>query len=369
MGMGRGGPQATVVRVAKVAAGSIDARSTYVAETRPGADVRLSAEVSGILEAVYVDLGDEVERGQILARVRSGTFSQAVGEARASVGQAEAAVLRAGVDLDLAEKELHRAGKLHERGAITGSEMETIEGRHRSARAALELARADERARRARLERARIDMANTKIAAPFSGAIAERSVDPGALVSPGTQLFRIIDTGQIVARFAAPSADVARMAVGKDVEVSFDALGGPPIRGMIDRVSPLVDQQTRTTAVEVILDGGDGVRPGMFARVTAVLESREDVPLAPVPALVSRQVSDVDQARDGVFVVRGETAHFTVIEQGVRGRDYVEVLGGLEVGDSIVVAGHSQLRDGGAVRLFEEREDRAAASGNEREGS
>jgi RND family efflux transporter MFP subunit len=347
------GPQATPVRVAEVRTGAIEARTGYVAETRPKADVRLSAEISGIVEAVHVDLGDRVEAGQLLARVRGQTFVQAVREAQASLAHGEAATLRATVDLELAERERERGARLVERGALTRAEFEAIDGRYRLAQAALELARAESQQRQARLDRARVDLSNTRVEAPFSGAIAERSVEPGALIGPGNPLFRMVDTGAIVVRFSAPEADVARLAVGQAVEVAFDAVGGPPLTGRIDRIAPLVDAQTRTTPVEVVLEAADGVRPGMFARVTAVLETRDDVPLVPTPALVRRQLDGETESTEGVFIVRGETAHFVPVEVGLRSRQQIEIRRGAEPGEKVVVAGHSDLRDGAVVNVVD----------------
>ena len=346
-----GGGRATAVRVEAVELGAIDARSTYVAETRPRSDVRLAAEVSGVVEEVNADLGDRVEAGQLLARIRGRTFGQAVREAEASVAHAEAAILRASVDLELAEKERDRAQNLHARGALTRAELDGIEGRYSGAQAALALAEADAQQRRARLERARIDMANTRVLAPFAGFVAERLVDPGALVSPGAQLFRVVDSESVVVRFAAPESDVARLQVGQEVSVDFDAGGIPRSSGRINRISPVVDPKTRTTPVEIVIEAGDRIRPGMFARVTATLESKEDVPLVPAAALVRRQLDDDTEAREGVFVVRDDRAHFSAVEIGLRSRESLEIVNGVSVGDSIVVAGQSDLRHGASLRL------------------
>lgn len=363
LGPGRRGPQgerSVPVTTTAVRTGAIAEHAVYVAELRPRRDVKLSAEVTGRVRRVEVHLGDRVKKGALLAQLDDRQFRQAVREARAAVELAEAGELKARVELDSAKRDLDRKAPLVKKSLLSKGEFDVVTSRHETARSALELARAQTAQAKARLERALLDLGNTKIEAPFDGAVAARNVDPGALVSPGTSLFRMTDVDHLVVRFAAPERDVVRLEKGQEVRVALDALPGLDYRGAVDRISPVVDTETRTTPVEVRLANDGRLKPGMFARVEVTLARRDDAVVVPASAVVRRQDGG-DAAVEGVFVVDGETAHYTPVTVGIRSREILEIADGVSVGQEVVTAGHSELKDGAKVRSVDAVETAARA--------
>jgi RND family efflux transporter MFP subunit len=158
-------------------------------------------------------------------------------------------------------------------------------------------------------------------------------------------LFEVADVSTLVVPIGVSELDVAQLSPGDTVEVSLDALPDRPLRGRIRRVFPSADPTTRLVTVEVALEPGSQARPGYLARVRLRLDSRSDVPLVPASAVLSG-AGGVESA----FVVQEGKAYRREVETGMVSRGRVEIVSGLEAGETVVVEGGNSLRDGAQVR-------------------
>jgi RND family efflux transporter MFP subunit len=167
----------------------------------------------------------------------------------------------------------------------------------------------------------------------------------------------VADVSTLVVPIGVSELDVAQLAPGDTVEVSLDALPDRPLRGRIRRVFPAADPTTRLVPVEVALEFGSQARPGYLARVRLRLDSRSDVPLVPASAVLSG-AGGVESA----FVVEDGKAFRRQVETGMVSRGRVEIVSGLQPGDTVVVEGGASLREGAQVRAVGDRAPVEAAA-------
>lgn len=296
--------------------GQIRAASTIEAELQ----VTVHAESTGRVTSLSLEEGEQVEAGQTLARIRRD--AQSLGVERAETNLADA------------ERELARVEKLFAQGIASQAELDTAKTR-------VETALLDKRDRRR-------DLSNTVINAPFTGMLTRRFVSEGAFVTSGAQVFEITDFTSLVARVYVPEKELDRIAVGQPAEIVGKAAKNRQGTGEVRRIAPVVDATTGTVKVTIglpseLAGGSQGFLPGMYAEVTLTTERHEDVPIVPKPALVH------EDEQTFVFIADGDRAKRVLIETGLADDDFVEVTSGLALGDRIIVAGQTGLKDGALI--------------------
>ncbi|MCA9114141.1 MAG: efflux RND transporter periplasmic adaptor subunit [Planctomycetaceae bacterium] len=297
-----------------------------------------------------LDVGDYVQRGQLIVELESSSFREAVARAEAA-WQVTQAQLRAKLaELDQAQKELDRQVRLGRSGVVTTQQREEAEATVAIATAQVELERANVSQADSDRTQARIALEETKILAGQSGHVAERFVGVGDLANPADPLLRIvnIETVQTVVRVA--ERDYPRVQVGQEASISVDAWPGRTFRGTVVRKSPVLDPETRTGELQVEIPNPDAtLRPGMHARVFIVLERRTDVPVVPLAALMGQAEAPE------LFVVRGTPAKTwqVSITTGISDGEVIEVLSGLEPGDRVVTLGNRIVSDGQEVTVVD----------------
>ncbi|MFO7563026.1 MAG: efflux RND transporter periplasmic adaptor subunit [Enhygromyxa sp.] len=333
MGRGKGGaPQEQAeerpspVLLTTVERGTIEGRIRAASTIEAELQVTVHAESTGRITSLSLEEGDEVREGEILARIRRD--AQSLGVERAATSLADA------------EREFERVKQLYDKGIASRSEYD-------QAKTTVDAARLDIKDRRR-------DLSNTVVKAPFSGVLTRRFVSEGGFVSSGAQMFEITDFQTLVARVYVPEKELDRVAIGQPAEVVGKAAKNRQGVGEVKRIAPVVDATTGTVKVtiglpEQLAGGETGFLPGMYAEVTLTAEVHADVPIVPKPALVH------EDEQTFVFVVDGDRAKKQLIEVGLANDDFVEVVGGLELGAKIVVAGHAGLKDGGLIAEVDPR--------------
>jgi len=257
----------------------------------------------------------------------------------------KSAVAKAEIELKESERDYDRAKELYEQKLVT--EETFTEAGYKVERNRLALADA------------RRELGYTQVRAPIAGVVTERLVNLGDQVTVNQPLFRIVDFDSIVARIYVPEKDMVRLAEGQPARLKADALGGKSFTGSIDRISPVVDPSTGTIKVTVATPRQEGLRPGMYVEVELVTAVHDEALLVPKRALVY----DNDQ----VFVFRlkeerrVERLRVTPLLEDT---EFIEPEDGLAVGDELVVAGQSGLKDNGLVRLPGDPEETDDADGS-----
>jgi membrane fusion protein (multidrug efflux system) len=218
-------------------------------------------------------------------------------------------------------------------------------------RATLQVAEAQVALARARLDR-------MIVRAPFDGVAGLRLVDLGAYVKDGADLVNIEDTSQLMVDYRLPERYQTRIQSGQVVELSLDALPGQSLSARVVAVDPLLEANGRSLSVRAVLPAGASqqIRPGMFARVTTVFEVMDNAVVVPEEALVPQAgkqfVFRIEQEGQGEQAK--SVSRKVEVQLGARRGPQVQVVSGLNPGDTVVLAGQQRLqRDGTTVRVVD----------------
>lgn len=298
-------------------------------------EASVGAETGGLrLTEVRANVGDRVQKGQVLATFAAETLGAEAAQARASLGESEASAANASADAE-------RARSLQATGALSASQISQYLTAEKTARARVEAARALFQVQQVRL-------GQTQVRAPDSGIISARLATVGAVVGSGAELFRLIRQGRLEWRAEVTSVELGRLTTGTTALVT--AASGAKLAGRVRTIGPTVDPQTRAALVYVDLTALPGAasgsaRAGMFARGEFDLGATPAVTV-PQPALV---------VRDGFSYVYRVNADNRVrqlkVQTGRFQQGRVEILSGLPADARIVADGAGFLNDGDLVRL------------------
>lgn len=278
-------------RVAEVVRGSLEASVSATGNLGAVRTVQVGTQVSGQVAALYADFNDEVTKGQLLARIDPTLAEQGVREA-------EAALSRAGAEVERAEQEYARALQLHEGQVLTDSELGAARYDH-------EVAQANRRSAEVSVERARQNLAYTEIYAPIDGIVVERNVDVGQTVAASLsapQLFLIAqDLGQMQILASVDESDIGSIEVGQAVRFTVQAYADAPFVGVVDqvRLQSATQENVVTYTVVVSVDNPDRrLLPGMTATASFVTGAVDDALLVPNAALRFRPTEAMTAAAD-----------------------------------------------------------------------
>ena len=290
----------------------------------------VGTEANGLrLAEVLVNVGDEVRRGQVLARFAPDTVLAEQAQIRASVAEAEASLAEATANA-------HRARELESTGALSAQQINQYVTAERTAQARLEAARASARAQQLRL-------GQTRVLAPDSGIISSRTATVGAVLPAGQELFRLIRQGRLEWRGEVPATDLGRVRPGQAVAVTVAS--GARIDGKVRMVAPTIDVQTRNGLVYVDLSPSPEARAGMFAQGEIAVGTSQSLTL-PQSAVTLRDGFHYAQQ-----VQPDNRVRQLKVRVGRRVGDRIEVLDGVPADATVVAAGGAFLVDGDLVKV------------------
>jgi RND family efflux transporter MFP subunit len=304
----------------------------------PWQEVIIGAEVGGYRVAeVLVDVGTRVTKGQPLVRLSSDMLQADLNSKRAALRSAEAGQINAAAAL-------RRGESISTSGALSAADLDQLKAEHIAAQARVDTARSDVMTSELRLEYG-------TVRAPDSGTVTSRSVSVGQIAQAGAEMLRMLRQNRVEWRAEVPEAQLSRIKIGQDVDVS--AVDGTVLKGRVRVVSPTVQTTNRTGLVYVDITGGNA-RPGMFAR-GQIAAGKGPGLLVPIASVV------MQDGYSYVFVLKDKnTVERRRVEQaGVYG-DELEVASGLTAGELIAVKGAGFLKDGDTVAVA----DTAAVSAN-----
>jgi HlyD family secretion protein len=339
------------VSVTKAKSGSVREEIEITGSLKPKEQVDVSAQVTGRVKMLTLQIGDFVERGALIAELEDAELAQQVRRAEAAQAVVRATVEQRRAELQNARSDLDRSKQLLDAGLLSRQDFETKQTSFRVVQSQLALTDAQGEQALAELNELKIRLAQMKIYAPMSGQIALRFVDVGAIVSPSTPIVRLVNLSTLVTVANVPERQVSKLRVGNRAMVRVDAFREQAFEGRVARISPVLDAATRSALVEVeIPNRGGALRAEMFARLKLDLGTVREAVLIPREALVYRG------QQPGVFVLEQQRPAFKTIETGATQGQQIEVLGNLRAGTTIVNRGAAMLTEGDQVRVVEEKE-------------
>jgi len=375
---------------------AVTIRITASGTVQPVQTVNLSPKETGLLAELYVEQGDRVTQGQVIARmesetveaelaqaqarvaqsqanlseVRSGNRPEEIAQAEASVAQAEARVTEAQARVNLAEQRVQRNRQLEAEGAISTDDLDQVLNEAETARAtlaqnraslqetretlqlrrsgsrseAIESAAAQLAEAQASLQAVRVRLEDTYIRAPFSGIVTQKYATPGSFVAPATAASDVssasstaivaIATGlEILAE--VPEVDINQISVGQPVEIRADAYPNETFEGRVKLVAPeaIVEQNVTSFQVRVDLETGeDKLLSGMNVDVEFIGDDLSNALVVPTVAIVRQD------GQEGVLVPdRNNRARFRPVATGPQVGNQIQILEGVEEGDRIFI--------------------------------
>jgi membrane fusion protein (multidrug efflux system) len=309
---------AVAVEAAKVIAAPLSEQVTAIGTLLSDEAVTVSSEIPGRLKEIHFKEGEPVEKGAPLFTLDDSVY-------RAQLSDAEA-------KLKLAEQTHQRTTQLFKNKYATAQSADEATSNLAVSTATVELAR--------------VQLEKTRIAAPFSGIVGLRHVSVGEYITSGQALVNLEAIDPVKADFRVPERFLPAIRVGQAIRIKVDAYPDETFEGKVYAIDPRLDVAGRSLLVRALLPNKDQrLRPGLFARVTVLLQLKEDALSVPEQAIVPQGDSQY------VFRIINGKAALTKVVIGTRREGRVEIVDGLSVGDEVVTAGQLKIRDGSAVSI------------------
>ena len=283
------------------------------------AEADVIAKVEGEIREVLVEEGDDVTKGQIMARLDGDRLRLELSESSARLRKMQ--------------RDFERNKDLREKGLLSEGDYEKL--------------RFDLEALQASYNLASLELDYTQIRAPINGVISERYVKIGNTIKVGDPLFRVTGLDPLVAYLHVPEREYRQIAPGQPVAIDIDALAGQRILASVTRVSPVVDPATGTFKITIeIHDDERRIKPGMFGRMSIVYDSRLNVLQVPRSAIIEELGSE------SVFVVEDGKAVRRPVTTGYGENGMIEIVEGLEETDNVITVGQVGLKPDATVTVI-----------------
>jgi macrolide-specific efflux system membrane fusion protein len=297
--------------------------ATGIIRPRVGAEVRVGSRISGIVKHLYTNIGDEVNKGQLLAELDPT-------ENKARFRQAGATLEKCQTDKQFAKKDLERLRSLFKDKVAPREQLDTAEQAYAVASARLKEAEAN-------LNYASIQLDYTKIFAPISGVVASVSTQEGETVAASfaaPTFCTIIDLGRLEVQAYVDETDIGRISVGQQASFTVDTYPDTDFKGKVTAIYPNAEVRDNVvnyiTLIEISAREGKTLRPEMTTTVTIFLDKRENVLTVPYKA-VHRE-----RGRKFVYVLEQQQPQKRWIKTGWRDKYYTEVIEGLKENEQVI---------------------------------
>ncbi len=306
------------VEVAKIERATVNEEVEALGTLAADESVVIAPEIAGRVIALGFKEGERVEKGQLLVKLDT------------AILDAELKQLQA--DLNLARDTFERNRSLSQRGVGTQVALDEATAKLASAEARVQLSQAK--------------LAQSAMMAPFNGVVGLRSVSVGDYVSVGKTLITLTNIDPIKVDFRVPEIFLAQVKLGQSISLKVDAVPGRDFQGRIFAVDPVVDVNGRAIRLRATVPNADLVlKPGLFARVTIVVDRRENAMLIPESAVVPDGIGKI------VYIVENGKAKRVAVVLGKRLPGKVEIVKGLTPQMIVVSSGQMRLRDGSIVSI------------------
>jgi membrane fusion protein (multidrug efflux system) len=308
--------QAVPVEAAKVMAAPLSEQVTAIGTILSNEAVTVSSEIPGRLKEIHFQEGQPVEKGAPLFTLDDSVY-------RAQLADAEA-------KLRLAEQTHKRTSQLFSNKYATAQSADESASNLAVSTAAVELAR--------------VQLEKAHIVAPFSGIVGLRKVSVGEYITAGQPLVNLEAIDPVKADFRVPEKFLPAIRVRQTIRIRVDAFPGESFEGTVYAIDPRLDVSGRSLVVRAVVPNREQrLRPGLFARISVLLQLKEDALSVPEQAIVPQGDSQF------VFRIVDGKAQLSKVVTGTRRDGRVEIVEGLSAGDQVVTAGQLKLRDGTPV--------------------
>lgn len=324
--------RSTAVTVTEAVEQTVEEVEVSIGRLLPNSAPSIAAETAGRVSVIHHDDGDRVEAGELLAELDGEPQRIAVNSARADVRRLEAVLANE-------RKRVERLRNLAEQQSVAQDQLDEATTRVESLQAELDAARS-------RLNDAEYNLEQTRIVSPVAGRIQRRLASAGDFVSQGRTMFELVAPDALRAVLPLPEHLQERVAPGQPVRMSIPAQPDTVVESQVTDIRPRVGEGSRAIELIVDIDNPGSWRAGGSVTARVVLEEREGL-VVPPSSVVRRPAGTV------VYVIEDATAVERPVEVGLSASDWIEILDGLEAGESVAVDGAGFLSDGASVDVKE----------------
>jgi RND family efflux transporter MFP subunit len=331
----------------------VRANDGMVAAKLPGSTeafeaANISARISGYVEKRYVDIGDHVKEGQVLAEISARELDHQIAQAQATLALNHAALNQAQANREIANVTWGRDSKLVDKGWVTKQQGDTERLSLQAQDAAVAVAEANIRAQQAQLEVLLQHKVYQRVVAPFDGVVTQRNIDNGSLVQAdtagGVPMFTLMHSDVIRIQLYVPQDQAFGLEKGVEAIVRVPELPGVEFRGTVARVASALQPGTRTLQTEIDVPNKDGaLTPGTYCEVELQIPRKTQSLIVPAEAVIfNRNGLSVAAVENGVVHIRKLTV---VRDRGTT----LDVSDGVKAGDQVILNPPVDISEGRTV--------------------
>lgn len=312
-------PKAVPVVLAEVVKADMVRRMDFVGSIAPWQQAALGSQVSGKVEKIFVEVGDRVAEGDMLIQM------------------SDEQLIQSRANLIALEKDWQRLKGLKEKGTVTQQAFDKVDAAYQAAKAGYEMM-----------------LTNTQIRAPFAGRITAKYYEEGEVFTPMSgrvgkpAILELMDLSKLKVIISIPEKDLPEFRRGLDVFLSVDAYPEAEFKAVVNRVDPTVDPRSRMGSAELKIDHPqEKLKPGMFARIGVILETRKGVLTVPTECVIH------ENNEDFVFLIDQQMALKRLVNIGLQNGEITEIIEGLELADPVIRVGQRVVKSGQPILIVE----------------
>jgi len=336
--------EASPVEVMVAKRQSVNRSLSYDGDVQGELEIQVFSRVPDRIEKLFVNVGDRVKQGQLIARIRATAIEQVVRQAEAGLVAARAQEANVRLEYD-------RSQRLFAENALSQQQLDAIKTQFEAVTAQREQAEAV-------LKSAMSQVTDAQITAPITGIVATRNYEEGDMASPAQPLCAIVQMNRVRVTFDVAESDIGSLRVGQDAEVRVKSYPERIFKGRVSEISPVLNRMTRMAPVEVMLDNpGHVLKPGMFARVEIRIGTIPNVIVLPRYAtiehtsLTQQGTYEVVVKNYVAYVVKGDRAEERKLDVAYLNHEIAAVVSGVSEGEQVVIVGQYGLRDSARVSV------------------
>jgi RND family efflux transporter MFP subunit len=322
----------------KVKKQKISEKLFYTGLIEPGEKINITPDVGGKIAKIYVEEGDFVRKGQLLAELDTRAIRLQFEQAKAALAVAEA-------NLKDAEKNKERMERLKKENAVSDQQYEKV-------KLAFEAAEAQHQQAKAAVNLAQYNLDVSIMNAPFNGIVASLNADVGDVInpmmsgfSPSSGVMTLMDFSKVKIEIKLSHRDIVRIRKGQAAFLRVDAYPGEVFEGIVSIVNQAADPLSKKFMVEVIISNEEMLlRPNTYGEIALEVKTHQDALVIPQDAVIENKY---------VFLVSGDTVEKKEVVLGIRNSNNIEVLQGLQENDLIIVEGNYGLEEGIKIEVKE----------------
>jgi len=290
---------------------------TVTGTIEPDESVEISSEIDGKVKQIFFEEGRRIGKNDMLIKIVDDDL--------------QAELKKAQFEYDLAVQKEQRRQRLLEKGGLSQEEYDE--------------ARTEMNTLNAEIDRLKIEIEKTELRAPFNGVIGFRYVSQGSYLNPGSQIARIVKVQPIKVAFSVPEKYSQSVTIGQEIAFTIEGIKDT-FEGNVYAKDPAIDPETRTQLMKAKCNNSRGLLlPGSFTRIVVPLEQFEKTLVVPSEAIIP------ELGKQKVFVYKNGVAIQKEVQTGLRQADNVQILAGLQVGDTVITSGMLQLKNNTPVEI------------------